>query len=70
MSMLRERFLPGIKLQNLRNPPDDLPQRPQFSYFVLNQHGTLWEHIAQRQNIAVYCQLPSRETEMQLLVLF
>jgi type VI secretion system protein ImpJ len=70
MSMLRERFLPGIKLQYLRNPPDDLPQRPQFSYFALNQNGTLWEHIAQRQNIAVYCQLPDRDTEMQLLVLF
>jgi hypothetical protein len=47
-----------------------LPQRPQFSYFALNQNGTLWEHIAQRQNIAVYCQLPDRDTEMQLLVLF
>jgi type VI secretion system protein ImpJ len=70
MSVLRERFLPGLKLRHLTELPDDLPQRPQHLYFALNQHGTIWEHIAQRQNIAVYCPLPPHETEMQFLVLF
>ena len=70
MSVLRERFLPGLKLQYLAELPEGLPQRPQFRYFALNQYGTLWEHMAQRQNIVVYCPLPPHETEMQLLVLF
>lgn len=70
MSVLRERFLPGLKLKHLTELPEDLPQRPDCRYFALNQYGTLWEHIAQRQNIVVYCPLPPHETEMQLLVLF
>jgi hypothetical protein len=30
----------------------------------------LWSRIEQRQNIAVFCQLPLDKTEMQLMVLF
>jgi type VI secretion system protein ImpJ len=70
MSVLRERFLPGLKLRYLENPPEGLPRRAKCSYFELEHNGTIWEHITQRRNIAVDCQLPPHQTEMQLFVVF
>jgi type VI secretion system protein ImpJ len=70
MEALRQRALPGLMVRHLDTPPEELPRRAQCSYFELDHHGALWKRIEQRQNIAVFCQLPPEKTEMQLMVLF
>lgn len=70
MEALRQRALPGLGLRYLETPPEELPRRAHCIYFELDHHGTLWNRIEQRRNIAVYCQLPPQESEMQLLVIY
>jgi type VI secretion system protein ImpJ len=70
MEALRQRALPGLMARYLENPPEELPRRAHSSYFELDHHGNLWRRIEQRQNIAVFCQLPPEKTEMQLMVIF
>ncbi|HEX9869690.1 MAG TPA: type VI secretion system baseplate subunit TssK [Candidatus Tectomicrobia bacterium] len=70
MDPLRQRALPGLMARYLEKPPEELPRRAHSSYFELDHHGNLWKRIEQRQNIAVFCQLPPEQTEMQLMVIF
>jgi type VI secretion system protein ImpJ len=70
MEELRRRALPGLAARYLEAPPEELPRRTHCHYFELDHRGNLWRRIEQRQNIAVYCQLPPEKVEMQLLVLY
>jgi type VI secretion system protein ImpJ len=70
MAALVRQALSGLPLRYLETPPEELPRLAHCRYFELDHHGTLWKRIEQRQNIAVYCQLPPQETEMQLLVIY
>jgi type VI secretion system protein ImpJ len=70
LEALRKQAIPGLRVDYLETPPEELPRRPHCSYFVLDHHSYLWQRIEQRQNLAVYCDLPPTQTEMQLLVLF
>jgi type VI secretion system protein ImpJ len=70
MEALRQRALPGLMARYLEKPPEELPRRAHSSYFELDHRGNLWKRIEQRQNIAVFCQLPPEKTEMQLMVIF
>src|SRR5919198_2237013 len=65
MDALRQRALPGLMVRYLEAPPEELPRRANWSYFELDHHGNLWRRIEQRQNIAVFCQVPPEKTEMQ-----
>lgn len=69
MDALRKQAIPGVRLDHLENPPEELPRRAHCSYFVLDHHNYLWKRIEQRQNLAVYCELPPEQTDMQLLVI-
>ena len=70
MAALLQRALPGLPLRYLEAPPEELPRRAHCSYFELDHRGALWNRIAQRQNMAVYCQLPPQDAELQLLVIY
>jgi type VI secretion system protein ImpJ len=69
MDVLLQRALPGLMVRYLETPPAELPRRVNFTYFELEHRSPFWRRIEQRQNIAVYCQLPPEKTEMQLVVL-
>jgi len=68
MAALRQHALPGLTVHYQAIPPEELPRRAHYHYFELDHYGHLWQHIEQRQNLAVYCQLPPEKAEMQLLV--
>jgi type VI secretion system protein ImpJ len=70
MEALRKQALSGLSVDYLENPPEELPRRAHCSYFVIDHHSYLWKRIEQRQNLAVYCELPPQQTEMELLVIF
>lgn len=69
MGALRQQALFGLKIDYLDTPPEELPRRAHCRYFAIDHHTSLWKRIGEYQNIAVYCELPSQETEMQLLVI-
>jgi type VI secretion system protein ImpJ len=70
MDALRKQALPGLRIDHLEIPPEELPRRAHCSYFLLDHHAALWRRIEQRQNIAVFCELPPEKSDMQLLVIF
>jgi type VI secretion system protein ImpJ len=70
MEALRRQALPGVRIDHLEVPPEELPRRAHCSYFLVDHHSPLWRRIEQRQNLAVYCELPPQKTDMQLLVIF
>jgi type VI secretion system protein ImpJ len=70
METLRKQALPGLRIDYLEIPPEELPRRAHCSYFLLDHHASLWRRIEQHRNIAVCCELPPEKIEMQLLVLF
>jgi type VI secretion system protein ImpJ len=70
MEALRRQALPGVNIDYLETPPEELPRRAHCSYFALDHHSYLWNRIEQRENLAVYCELPPEKTEMQLLVIY
>jgi type VI secretion system protein ImpJ len=69
MEALRKQALPGLRIDYLETPPEELPRRALCSYFTIDHRARLWRTIEQRQNIAVYCELSPQDTEMQLLVI-
>jgi type VI secretion system protein ImpJ len=69
MAALRQQALFGLKIDYLDTPPEELPRRTHCRYFTIDHHTNLWKRIEQNQNIAVFCELPPEETEIQLLVI-
>jgi type VI secretion system protein ImpJ len=70
METLRKQALPGLRIDYLESPPEELPRRAHCNYFLIDHHASLWRRIEQHRNIAVYCELPPKKVEVQLLVLF
>jgi predicted component of type VI protein secretion system len=66
-------FTPGLTLEPLETPPQELVMRAHYRYFVIDPRSPHWLQISKRQNIAVYStdsrKLPP-ETEMRLLVIY
>jgi type VI secretion system protein ImpJ len=74
MPELRGKFLPGLKIDYQEIPPEELPRRAYYSYFLIDHRWALgvhlWRTIEERRDIAVFCELPPEKTEMRLLVIF
>jgi type VI secretion system protein ImpJ len=73
MPKIMRASIPGLTVEPLEAPPEELLMRAHYRYFAIDQHTSHWQHIRKRQNIAVYStdsrKLPA-ETEMRLLVIY
>lgn len=62
------RALPGIGLQHLADPPQELPRRPQCVYFQIDHHSEQWSDVQQGKNIALYWDAAPEDFKVELMI--
>jgi type VI secretion system protein ImpJ len=68
LPILIARALPGIALEHLPVPPQELPRRAHCIYFQIDHHGDHWGLIEKGRNIAIYWDTAPEDLEVELMV--
>jgi len=68
LNMLVSRSLPGIGLQHLQIPPQELPRRTNTVYFAINHHDDQWAAITKNYCLALYWNSAPADIEIELMV--
>lgn len=68
LPILIARALPGIGLEHLPVPPQELPRRAHSVYFSVNHHGDQWSLVQKNNNIALYWDNAPEDLEVELMV--
>ncbi len=68
LPLLIARALPGIKLDYLQIPPQELPRRANSFYFRIDHHSNQWAQIEQDSNIALYWDTASEDLNIELMI--
>ena len=68
LPILIARALPGIKLEHLPVPPQELPRRARSHYFAVDHHSEQWNLVAKGHNIALYWDNAPEDLEVELMV--
>jgi type VI secretion system protein ImpJ len=68
LPILIARALPGISLEHLPVPPQELPRRAHCIYFQIDHHGDHWGLIEKGRNIAMYWDTAPEDLEVELMV--
>jgi len=68
LPILIARALPGIGLEHLPVPPQELPRRASTVYFAVNTHNDQWALVEKGRNIALYWDNAPEDLEIELMV--
>lgn len=68
LNMLVSRSLPGIGLQHLQIPPQELPRRANTIYFAINHHDDQWAAVSKQYCLAIYWNSAPSDIEIELMV--
>jgi type VI secretion system protein ImpJ len=68
LPILIARALPGIGLEHLPVPPQELPRRAHSIYFSVNHHSDQWAFVQKGNNIALYWDNAPEDLEVELMV--
>jgi type VI secretion system protein ImpJ len=68
LPLLITRALPGIGLEHLTVPPQELPRRANSIYFAVDHHSDQWALVSRRNNIALYWDNALEDMEVELMV--
>ncbi|MSN26942.1 MAG: type VI secretion system baseplate subunit TssK [Geobacter sp.] len=68
LHMLVSRALPGIGLQFLQIPPQELPRRANTSYFAINHHDEQWTAVTKQHGLALHWNDAPADLEIELMV--
>lgn len=68
LPILIARALPGIGLEHLPVPPQELPRRARSIYFSVNHHSDQWALVQKGNNIALYWDNAPEDLEVELMV--
>jgi type VI secretion system protein ImpJ len=68
LPLLIARALPGVGLEHLPAPPQELPRRPNCSYFALDSHSELWTLVEKGHNIALYWDSAPADLQVELMI--
>jgi type VI secretion system protein ImpJ len=68
LPILIARALPGIKIEHLPVPPQELPRRAQSLYFALDSHSDLWAYVEKGRNLALYWDSAPEDLQAELMV--
>lgn len=68
LPILIARALPGIRLEHLPVPPQELPRRAHSIYCAVDHHGDQWSAVQKGQNIALYWDNAPEDLEVELMV--
>ncbi len=68
LPILIARALPGIRLEHLPTPPQELPRRAHSIYFQVDHHGDKWDQVEKNQNLALYWADAPDDLTVELMV--
>ena len=68
LPLLIARALPGIGLEHLTVPPQELPRRANSIYFAVDHHNDQWALVERGHNIAFYWDNAPEDMEVELMV--
>ena len=68
MPILIARALPGVGLEHLPVPPQELPRRAHSIYFAVDHHSDHWALVEKGRNIALYWDNAPEDLEVELMV--
>jgi type VI secretion system protein ImpJ len=68
LPILIARALPGIGLEHLPVPPQELPRRARSIYFGVDHHSDQWAQVQKGHNIALYWDNAPEDLEVELMV--
>jgi type VI secretion system protein ImpJ len=68
LPLLIARALPGLKLQQLPTPPQELPRRAHSVYFQIDHHGDQWPHVQKNNNIALYWDAAPKDLKVEMMI--
>ncbi len=68
LPILIARALPGIGLEHLPVPPQELPRRAHSVYFAINHHSDQWALVQKNNNLALYWDNAPEDVEVELMV--
>ena len=68
MPLLIARALPGIGLEYLQTPPQELPRRSNTFYFAVDSNGEQWAQVEKGRNIALYWDNAPEDLEVELMI--
>jgi type VI secretion system protein ImpJ len=60
--------LPGIKLEHLSIPPQELPRRVHSLYFQIDHHSDQWAQVQKGNNLALYWDTAPQDLKLELMV--
>lgn len=68
LPLLIARALPGIGLEHLPVPPQELPRRANSIYFAVDHHNEHWALVSRGHNLALYWDNAPEDMEAELMV--
>ena len=68
LPLLIARALPGIGLEHLPVPPQELPRRASCIYFQVDHHNDQWSSVKKGNNLALYWDRAPEDLEAELMV--
>ncbi len=68
LPLLLARALPGVGLEHLPVPPQELPRRVQSVYFQIDHHSDQWKQVESGKNIALYWDSAPEDIKVELMI--
>lgn len=68
LPILIARALPGIRLEYLQVPPQELPRRINTLYFQIDHHGDQWSQVQNGTNLAIYWDTAPDDLKAELMI--
>lgn len=68
LETLVARSLPGIGLQYLQIPPQELPRRAHTIYFAINHHDEQWNAVSKNYSLGLFWNGAPKDIEFELMV--
>jgi type VI secretion system protein ImpJ len=68
LPLLIARALPGIGLEHLTVPPQELPRRANSIYFAVDHYNDQWALVSRGHNIALYWDNAPEDMDVELMV--
>ena len=68
LPILIARALPGVRLEHLPAPPQELPRRARSVYFQIDHNSDQWGQVQKANNIALYWDAAPEDLKVELMV--
>ncbi|MEW5801059.1 MAG: type VI secretion system baseplate subunit TssK [bacterium] len=68
LPILIARSLPGIRLEHLPIPPQELPRRSNCIYLKIDHHAESWAMVEKNRNLALYWDDAPEDLEAELMI--